>query len=659
MFAEIVLLRKLGGALDTLTYSVPSNLKVSSGQVVSVPFGKQKTMGVVVGFSKERPDFQVKDILENVGQELFLQNWQIEIAKWISDYYFCPLSKVIPLFLPKKIWDIDLLNNRLSKAKSNKNEKQIKIILQGKEHVLTTKQKKIMETIMENPGGKFLLHGVTGSGKTEIYIRLSKKCIEKGQQVLILVPEIILTPQLVDHFQKHFDDPVEVIHSRLTENERNRAWLRIFRKETKVVIGSRSALFSPFQNLGLIVMDEEHEWTYKQEQMPRYHGREVAKKMSDLTGATIVFGTATPNIETYFKSNEEGGKKIELLELPERVQETAMPKSTIVDLREEIKKGNFGIFSERLVTEIAQALSQKKQIILFINRRGVAPAVICRDCGYVERCMDCQVALVVHKSKGYELLCHHCGKSQEPKTFCPSCKSTRIRWIGVGTERVEEEIKKTFSLANVFRADGDTMTKKKDYDTLYQKLKDHEIDILVGTQIIAKGLDLPNVHLVGVILADTSLHFPDFRAAERTFQLLTQVSGRAGRRDERGEVIIQTYSPDHYALLSAQNHDYETFYKNEIAIRQEYEYPPFSTIIKLSYSDSDEQKCHKEVARMESLLAKENDSQIRIAVTPALIPKMRGKYNWEIILRGKNPEHLLKKILPLPENWKIDRNPIN
>lgn len=708
MFAEVILKRRLPSQFDTLIYEI-KELSVAAGQSVIVPFGKSRVTGMVTGFAPKKPDFNVKQIFGVLECEILLQPWQIELAKWISDYYLCLLSKVIPLFLPKKAWHIAHLPKKRGEASGSHGTRE-------HAHALTEPQKQAIAEIQKSPGGKFLIHGVTGSGKTEIYLRLAESVLEQGAQMLFLVPEIALTPQLIDFVQSHFPKtPLSVIHSKLTDRERDANWLSIFREETKIVIGSRSALFSPFKKLGLIVMDEEHEWTYKQEQIPRYHARKVAEKMAELTGATLVAGSATPSVETYFKTSEalwskgrgfhgtssgpvgpervppkEGGRVRTLaegeasscgkrsfpqnkssasprllLELPHRISDTPLPQATIIDLREEIRKGNFSIFSDLLREKLATTLSQNKQAILFINRRGIAPATLCRDCGFVMRCQECQVAMVLHRlESGSILVCHHCGKRELPPSLCPACESHYIKSIGIGTERVEEEVQKLFSLARVCRADSDTISKKADYHRLYEKLKNHEIDVLVGTQMIAKGLDLPQVHLVGIVLADTSLHFPDFRAAERTFQLLTQVSGRAGRRKEQGEVVIQTYNPEHYTIRTASAHDYQAFYNQEIAVRKELEYPPFAKIIRLHFSHESADECRKEIANLEGKLAQEarlryeQDDSLKISSCPALIPKLHGKYHFEIIVRGKEPEKILKPLLPLKEGWKIDVDPL-
>ncbi|KKU80364.1 MAG: Primosomal protein N' [Candidatus Peregrinibacteria bacterium GW2011_GWA2_47_7] len=664
LYAEIVINRKLPGNLDTLTYKLQKPL--SAGHAVWVPFRSGTAAGIIIETVTQKPTYKTRETLDLIFDNPLLKTWQITLARWLADYYLCPLSKIIPLFIPQKMW----MGKKVLKRKNTKDEEAS--LSPNTEHlshtkILTADQKNIIGTILKNSGKRFLLHGVTGSGKTEIYLRLAQAQIESGKQVLILVPEIALTPQIIDYFQRHFNQPISVIHSKLSEGERNREWLRVYLGESSIVIGSRSAIFAPFQDLGLIVVDEEHEWTYKQsEQSPRYHARTVVEKISELTGCTVVLGSATPNVETYHTQPPHT-----LLSIPDRIghERRGMPKTTIVDLRDEIHQGNFSMISVLLREKLAETLAMKKQAILFINRRGIASATLCRDCGFVVHCEQCRIAMVLHKLSAIEsqyamrthLVCHHCGLLAETPTTCPNCKSARIRHYGVGTQRVEEEIAKLFGHARIVRADRDTTSKKHGFRKIYDAFKNHTADILIGTQIIGKGLDIPNVHLVGVILADTSLHFPDFRASERTFQLLTQVSGRAGRGMEQGEVIIQTYSPDHYAIQAAADHDYETFFNKEIKIRESLSYPPFSKIIKMHYADKDETKCKNEALKMEKILIeiaqRDGHSDTAIHATPGIILRLHGTYHWEIFIKGKKPLELLKAIGPLSADWKVDVDP--
>ena len=509
----------------------------------------------------------------------------------------------------KKMFSASIITGLLNKKIIQKREGKIcpgfKISYSGLKAVkkLTEDQQKIFDNIVSSKNQKHLIHGVTGSGKTEIYLQLIKKTLEEKKGAIILVPEIALTTQLIQYFANHFKNEIAVLHSKMTNNERAQEWWRLKTGEAKVLLGSRSGLFAPVQNLGLVVMDEEHEWTYKQDNAPRYHARKVAEMMMEMRpDVKLVLGSATPSVETYFLTGAggkgsgagraEGAGGYELQKLSERVggsSKTELPLVEIVDLRFEFRKKNYSIFSDALQEALTETLKNKEQAILFLNRRGAASAVVCRECGYTVKCETCEIAMTLHgragEAGGDLLICHHCGSLKKPILTCPNCKSTYIRNMGVGTQRVESEIKKMFPQAKVLRADRDTTNTKKGFEKIYNDFKNHKADILVGTQMIAKGLDIPKVSLVGVMLADIGLHIPDFRASEKTFQLMTQVAGRAGRRDKRGYVIIQTYSPTHPAIVAAGNHDYRKFYEVEIADRKDFGYPPFAPIIKLTFQD--------------------------------------------------------------------------
>ena len=391
-YTEVVINRNLPGDLDTLTYK-EGKISLTPGQTVWVPFRNSKVAALVLSVSKKMPSYKTREVLDPIRENPLLSPWQIKLAEWISSYYFAPMSSIIPMFLPKKIWE--------GKTIRQPKTKPLKKIRAKLEIVKLTKaQSEIVSAIQKNPKGIFLIHGVTGSGKTEIYLRLVKEEIKKGRQSLLLVPEIALTPQLIDYFQKHFDMPISVIHSKLSEGERQKEWLAIHSNASKIIIGSRSSLFSPFQDLGLIVMDEEHEWNYKQaDKTPSYHCREVIKKMNELLGCTVVMGSATPSVETYYAAADSKNKDVTLCEMPERIGHDVrgMPKTTLVDLREEMQKGNFSILSDLLRSKLAETLARGEQAILFINRRGVSPATLCRDCGFVVRCNECRVAMVLHK----------------------------------------------------------------------------------------------------------------------------------------------------------------------------------------------------------------------------------------------------------------------
>lgn len=421
----------------------------------------------------------------------------------------------------------------------------------------------------------FLLFGVTASGKTEVYLQAISKAVSAGKQALVLVPEIALTPQAVERFRGRFGRTVAVIHSGLSSGARHDEWKRISNGEAMVAIGVRSAIFSPFLNLGLIVVDEEHETSYKQEDVPRYNARDLAILRGSIETIPVVLGSATPSVESYYRALSG---EYRLLALPGRIDEKPLPEAHIVDMRSELQKGNKSIFSTRLLDGIKKRLAHGEQAVLFLNRRGFSTFVLCRECGQALRCPHCDVSLTFHYG-AKRVICHYCGHSIPVPDKCPNCGGTRIRFFGSGTEKVEDEVKRLFPEARTLRLDRDSVSKRGAVDRIYRAFREGQADILVGTQMVAKGLDVPGVTLVGVISADTCLNLPDFRAAERTFSLITQVAGRAGRGDCPGEVIIQSYDPNHYSIQMAATQDYESFFKHEIALRKHGNYPPFSSMI--------------------------------------------------------------------------------
>jgi primosomal protein N' (replication factor Y) len=483
-----------------------------------------------------------------------------------------------------------------------------------------------------------------------------------GKRGIALVPEIALTPQTIERFASRFPHNVAVLHSRLSLGEQFDQWRDIHLGKYPVVIGPRGAIFAPQPDLGLIILDEEHEWTYKQqEQAPRYHARTVAFKLAELTGATVILGSATPDVETYY--NAKTGNYT-LLELPERLTPrpgSPMPDIELVDLRQELKKGNRSMFSESLREAIGRAVSQNEQVILFFNRRGSATFVQCRNCGLVIKCKRCQVPMSYHSAEE-ALVCHQCNSRQPVPVFCPRCFSRRIKFLGIGTQKLEQETALGFPTARLLRWDSDVTRAKHSHEEIMTKLIMHKADILIGTQMVAKGLDLPHVTLVGVVSADTALNLPDFRAGERTFQLLSQVAGRAGRGDRPGHVIIQTYSPEHYAIQAVLKGDYEAFYQQEIAFRRDFDEPPFSRIVRLTFSHSNEAVCKNEAERLkrqfELEIAGRGIIDIKIiGPAPAFMAKLRGRYRWQIILRGTNPERLFENN-DFPSGWAIDVDPV-
>jgi primosomal protein N' (replication factor Y) len=487
----------------------------------------------------------------------------------------------------------------------------------------------------------FLLHGVTGSGKTEVYMQAMAAVLGRGQSAIVLAPEISLTPQTASRFVGRFGERVAVLHSGLSEGERYDQWQRIKHGDADIVVGPRSAIFAPLQKLGLIVIDEEHETTYKQEDpAPRYHAREVAIQRGRLANCPVILGTATPSLESFYRTQIG---EYRLLSLPLRVANIAMPPVTVVDMREELKRSNRSIFSAALRAAVAERLSRGEQVILFLNRRGYSTYVFCRVCGYVEKCANCSISLTFH-FQTRRMKCHHCGHERPTSKQCPQCGSIYIRYFGLGTEQVEQEVIKAFPGAKVRRMDADSTTRKDAHQKILDAFQAREIDILVGTQMIAKGLDFPNVTLVGVISADTALNMPDFRAGERTFNLLTQVAGRSGRSEAGGEVIIQTYTPEHYSIQAAARHDYLRFYREEIGYREALLYPPLSraAVILLRGVEEAEviQAANDLLGCLETVKANRfPEVEIRGPVA-APLARIQEKFRWHFFLRCPKVEDL-------------------
>lgn len=567
---------------------------------------------------------------------------------------------------------------------------------------LTEGQRRVWQPIAEALDNRqspsmFLLHGVTGSGKTEIYLRAVARTLRLGQQALVLVPEIALTTQLVRRFAARFPGQLALLHSHLSEGERYDEWRRLRHGAARVVVGSRSAIFAPLPDLGLIIVDEEHEPSYKQDDTPRYHARTVAMHLGTLTRCVVILGSATPSVESYYAAR---CGTLTLLEMRERVgmvagadglprtQVLPLPRVRLVDMRHELQQGNRSIFSMPLQRGLANTLQRGEQVILFLNRRGASTFVMCRDCGHVLTCPQCQSSLVLHyeddsldtyrtpqtpdrKPQSITLLvCHSCSYRAAVPAFCPHCLSPRIKSFGIGTQQVAQEVQRMFPHARTLRWDRDSVSRKGEHDRLFTSFLHREADILVGTQMIAKGLDLPHVALVGVIAADTALYMPDFRSGERTFQLLTQVAGRAGRRTSGAQVVIQTYTPEHYALQAAQEHDYHAFYQQEIAFRRQIGYPPFSQLVRFLYAHTSKRSAERAAQELATRLATTiqqhhlHDWRL-IGPAPAFIQRLRGRWRWHILLRL--PTHdadsgalssFLHALAPL-YGWSVDIDPLN
>ena len=480
---------------------------------------------------------------------------------------------------------------------------------------------------------EFLIHGVTGSGKTEIYLQLIGKALDQNKTAIVLVPEISLTPQMIDRFISRFNkEEIAVLHSKLSIGERYDEWNKIKDGNAKIVIGARSAIFAPLENIGVIIIDEEHDSSYKSEAVPKYDAKEIAKKIAKENNCPLVLGSATPDLNTYYKAKQGN---IKLLELTKRANNSDLPTVQIVDLKTELANGNRSMLSIALHNAIEKNLEEKRQTILFLNRRGFSTFIMCRECGYTVKCKNCNISLTYHQYEN-KLKCHYCGYEQNVVTVCPECHSTKIRYFGTGTQRLEQEINKVFPNATTIRMDKDTVTKKNSHEDILNKFRDENIDILIGTQMIVKGHHFPNVTLVGVVAADSSLNIDDYRANERTFQILTQVAGRAGREKIKGQVIIQTYNPDNFAIQCAKNQDYKEFYQTEIALRQQLMYPPFKDIILINFnglSESEIKKVSLEVYKylMENL----NLDEFKVMKPmPSPIDRIQNHIRWRMIVKG-------------------------
>lgn len=582
-----------------------------------------------------------------------------------------------------------------------------RIFVPAEPPILTRDQARVWEEIRSNLSSSaafmvYLLFGITGSGKTEIYLRAAAEVLKQGRQALVLVPEIALTPQIIKRFAARFHERLAVWHSELSLNERYDTWRRVQLGEVDIVIGARSALFLPFEKLGLIVLDEEHDASYKQGEagqhdspvrLPLYHARETAVELGRLAGATVILGSATPALESWSRAQRG---EYRLLTLSRRIishaqqlddqrarwqvtatayetgeaeaRFTSLPPVDIVDLRAELKSGNTHIFSRRLQQALREVLDRGQQAILFMNRRGAATFVMCRDCGYVVSCPRCDSPLTYHepiepRPVAPALICHTCNHRQAQPQHCPECGSGRVRYFGAGTQKIESELAAMFPQARALRWDRDTTTSKGAHEVILQQFSEHRADVLIGTQMIAKGLDLPLVTLVGVVSADTSLHLPDFRAAERTFQLLTQVAGRAGRGLLGGRAIIQTYTPDQYAIETAARHDYETFARLELEFRQAAAYPPFTRLARLLVWDKNPDRAQKQAENaaheLDAILAKRGlDRSALIGPAPCFFAKVRDYYRWHVTLRHPDPASIWRD-LPTGFNWRIDVDPVS
>ena len=724
MKVEVLVELKAKSIDKTFTYNVPDELvkKVEIGKRVLVPFNNRKLEGFILKIEKEEKkyEYELKNIIKVIDEKPVLNQELLKLGHYISKKTLSPLIAAYQAMLPqalkakkglvvnKKYEKYLTLNNDfdIEKVTSKKQKEIVELIKKerkvlkskcvkisisavntllkkglivekleevyrlpdeiiGKDNkvVLNKEQAKVVEKVTSsiNSFKPFLLHGITGSGKTEVYMHIIEHVLKLKKEAIVLVPEISLTPQIVERFKKRFGSSIAILHSRLSMGEKYDEWRKIERGEVSIVIGARSAIFAPFTNLGVIIIDEEHSTTYKQEKTPKYNAIDVAIKRAKTHKCPLVLGSATPTIESYTRAKIG---TYELLELTKRVNDNP-PLVKLVDMRKEIKKGN-KILSQPLISAINETLDKGEQAIILLNRRGYSIVVTCHNCGYTVKCPNCDIPLIYHKTTN-NMQCHYCNYTIKKVEVCDKCKSRDISYYGLGTQKLEEEVKKLFPNAKVVRMDVDTTTKKGSHEQIIDDFKNEKYNILIGTQMIAKGLDFEKVTLVGVLSGDASLNIPDFRSAERTFQLLNQVSGRAGRGDYAGQVIIQTFNLDHYSIVSAINNDYIGFYKQEMNIRKRLGYPPFYnlTLIKISGRNYDE--VEKEAKKILKYLERNVSKNVfLLGPSPSSMPKINNIYYMQIVIKYKNTKELKPLLIDIDKLYKnnnkvmidIDINPI-
>lgn len=691
-------------------YSVPDCFldKIKLGIRVKVPFGKMELEGFVVEV-KDSSDIEIKDILDVIDDEAILNSELLELGKKMQEATLATLISCYQIMLPKalKAKNGQVINKKfdtyyyLNKdivcyGKLSASQEKIINLCMEKEFVLrkelvdislsslntlikknillekklehyrlsynekieakkelTNDQKLVVDEVLANTGYfPYLLFGVTGSGKTEVYMELIEDSLNKGKTSIVLVPEISLTPQMVLRFQKRFGDNIAAIHSALSDGEKYDEWRRIVSGEAKIVIGARSAIFAPLNNIGMIIIDEEHSDSYKQDDSnPRYNAKDIALLRGKYHNCPVIMGSATPSLEVFARAKKGVFK---LLELPNRINGKSLPHINIVDMNEMISKTK-GHFSPVLLEAINARLLKNEQIILLLNRRGYSSFVTCKNCGYTFKCPNCDITLTYHKSSR-TLRCHYCGYGTKVYDTCPECHEKSINDLGVGTEKVEEELNKLFPESKILRMDFDTTSRKGMHEKMIKDFKNHEYDILLGTQIVSKGLDFDNVTLVGVINADTSLNIPDFRSSETTFSLLAQVAGRAGRSDKEGEVVIQTFNPEHYAIQYTKRHDYLGFYNKEMSIRRELKYPPYYYICYVKISGKDNKYIYEESLKITKLFHNKLINMIILGPSPCTIFKLNNIYRYGIILKYKSDEGLREVLNKVIEHYKDNRN---
>lgn len=702
MFASVVIDVSTSKLEKLFDYVIPSDIQVLKGDRVLVPFGNKTCIGYVVDV-KETSSYEVsklKSIIKKLDSSPLLTEDNLRLCFFMQKYFFTRLIDAIKLCLPpivtsgkvkESFIEFVRLNTDVLAAKSSK---QLEILLYLKEYgrvrkedilsrfspsslktliknglvvlekqkqnrtpqnsftvekkdiILNDEQQEAVGRISKSKYNTLLLHGVTGSGKTEVYINVIKKVLKENKTAIMLVPEISLTPQMFARFKNAFGDTVAILHSGLTQGEKYDEWMRLKRGEARIALGARSCVFAPLKNIGVIVIDEEHDGSYYSESNPRFHTHEVARFLAYINSCPLLLGSATPSIESFYKVKTG---EYSLIKLQNRANQKELPNIEIVDMLLEIRKGNVNMFSYRFLNELEKCLERKEQAMIFINRRGYSSFLMCKECGYVPKCEDCDVSLVYHKEDNM-LKCHYCARRYKVLTTCPKCGSSSIRYGAVGTQRIVEELKKIVGDVPVFRLDNDTSKDKKEFVKTLESFNKTSPSILVGTQMIAKGHDFNNVTLVGIVDADVSLHFSDYRACERTFNLITQVSGRAGRSEKEGKVILQTYFPKHYVYRCASTYDYNAFYKREIKMRELSHFPPFVSMLRVLIVGENEEKVRLETERIFVSIKgiRETFSSDFVYLQAMKCPKKRlqGNFRYEIMIRiyKKNSEEIISQI---------------
>ncbi len=708
MIAEVIVDITASDVDKVFDYSI-GDLNVAVGNRVCVPFANRKIEGVVINIKEtsQLPESKIKKVFEVLDDFTVLTSETLQLVNYISNKYKVSKASAIRLFLPaemrrgrvsEKMVEFITLNTEIdfetvlkSIPKNAKNQigalnevnkKQrvratalrsefgqstIKTLISknyllvdkvrvcrlpysemlatDKNIILTPTQQKVIKSINESEKNVTLLHGVTGSGKTEVYLELIKQAIENGKTAIMLVPEISLTPQMLTQLRGRFNELCAILHSGLSAGERLDEWWRLRSGEAKIAIGARSAIFAPLENIGVIIIDEEHDGSYESESSPRYSTLDIALSRIKSNGCKLVLGSATPSVESY--TNAKKGI-YNLAEMPERINKKPLPEVIVADMRQEIRRGNNTCFSQALKEELENTLKAGNQAIIFLNRRGYSQQVICRECGYVAKCASCDVSLNYHRA-GDLLKCHYCGTNYKPLKACPECGSTNINLMGIGTQKIVWELKQLFPDAIIARMDNDTTQNKEGHYKILSAFSAHQADILVGTQMIAKGHDFPHVTLVGILDADMSLYFSDYRSSERTFQLLTQVAGRSGRADDKGKVVLQTYSPNNPVLKYAMSYDYKGFYAREIAVREATKFPPFSLILRVMVESEIEENAVETLKDvyfdLKSIYEKRSDEFLFFNKMKSPIKRIKNKFRYQILMRIRNETPDLRNII--------------